>query len=341
MSDYRYFGNVLTHYTAVQNLIEGRRCYPRFCTFQTTYKCNHRCIGCSFGGKLDNSILDEETHISLLKQLIDIGVKGFEFCGGGEPFTLPYLERLINIIIDNNCFFGTITNGSLMTNHLMELIVKHGTYIRISLETANKNQYARYKQVNEQEYNKVVKNVRHLCKLKRQIGSKIDIGLKFAVGKTLRGRDHIEQGVSLGNVLGVSNIQFKAMRHEPEELSLSEKIIEHSLIKNISKDNQINVISKTVPVLESEVPQCWLNPLHTVIDAKGDVYLCCYYYTREEDHCIGNIYEDSFRTIWERTEHWEAIKKIDRNECRKVDCKFFDHHRIIKESLLNGRCEFL
>lgn len=333
----KYYHNILTHYEAIHTLLDGGMCSPRFCTFQTSYVCNHKCKGCSFSNILNNKMMKEKDHIKILYDLINIGVKGFEFCGGGEPFTLPYMNKLIEILINHGCGFGSLTNGSLLTDDLIEQYVKYGTYIRISLEASNPTDFKKYKQVSNNQWPKIINNIQKLVSLKSKYNSDLDIGIKFAVSKTLRGKQHYIDAINLAHKLGVTNIQFKSLRHEPEELTLFEKVEEEKILKSLV--SHVPIISNIVP--QNNIPQCVLSPLHTVVDWQGNVYLCCYYYYREQEHNIGNILEVPFKKLWYDVEHQNKIKNISKKECSKVDCKFFNHHQTIKEAFKNNRNEFL
>lgn len=338
---HNYYHNILTHYNSIQKLKKDILCLPRFCTFQTSYACNHHCKGCSFGDKINKKMMSEEHHIKVLHDLIAVGVKGFEFCGGGESFTLPYLNKLLLIIIENDCGFGSLTNGSLLTDELINLFVNHGSYIRISMEASNKEDYCKYKSVSESEWFKVLTNISKLTHLKREQNSKLDIGIKFGVSKSLRGIEHFKNAITLAENLGVDNVQFKSLRHEPEELTLADKQEERANLEFIKWKYTIPIIESIVPVEEKEVPQCWLNPLHTVIDYNGDVFLCCYYYFREQEHKIGNMIDTLFTELWFSKKHKDLIKQIDRSKCAMVDCKFFAHHKNVETAFSNNRVEFL
>ena len=90
-----------------------------------------------------------------------------------------------------------------------------------------------------------------------------------------------------------------------------------------------------------EIKKCYLTPLYTVIDAYGDVYLCCYYYDRKEQMKIGNVLQDHFKDIWGSERHREVINNIDLDFCRRYDCRFFKYHQIYEESKIRGRLNFL
>ena len=342
--DRRYFHNILTHYNAIEALKNNIMPSPRFCTLQTSNQCNQHCQGCSFGHhdvQLDGRIMTWEDHKKILIDLIDVGIKSFEFCGGGEPTCLPYLLNALKFIHSRGCHFGMITNGLLLSDELINFVIDYGTYIRISLETANSSVYQEYKKVPELHYSRVLDHMRALVERKHSSGSLCDIGIKFGVSKTLCNYSHFEEAIELANEFQPDSIQFKCLRHKPEELSLEDKKIQNSILQLLKEKCSVPIIDWLIPYYPQDVPQCWLNPLHTVVDYLGDVYLCCYYYYREREHKLGNMLRTPFSKLWYSQEHWDRIRSIDRHKCALVDCKFFGHHRVVDEAFINGRQEFL
>jgi len=352
-TEIKYNWNILTHYDAVQKIKSGKMPAPRFCTFQTSNICNQHCRGCSFGGhteaKLDGRSMCREDHFDIVDTLIANGVRAFEFAGGGEPTLLEYLPELMYHLHKKNCSIGLITNGVKLTDEIITLLIDYGTYCRISLEAPTKEDYIKYKQVPEQHWNRVIENLRKLTKAKRIAKSLCDISIKFDVGKSLKGCSHFINAIELGKKCKVDSVQFKFFRHEPEELTTKDKLDEYFELKRILKDpdiirnlKNINIINSLIPYRSlDDVPQCWLSPIHTVVDYLGDVYICCYYYYRMKEMKLGNMFTTTFYKLWYSQEHWDKIKSINKKECAKVDCKFFAHHQKVEEAFINGRQDFL
>jgi MoaA/NifB/PqqE/SkfB family radical SAM enzyme len=260
--------------------------------------------------------------------LMDNGVKAFAFCGGGEPCCVKYLPQVWKHIRSRNAHFAMLTNGSLLTTDIINSMIFDGTFIRVSLEASNKADYSKYKQVKGDVWDDVLANIRALVKLKNETGSQCSIGIKFAVCKSLRSKWHYENGLTLAKELGVDRVTFKAIRGNDEELEYEESHAENAQLNDAIRfiNAPCRVTRWLVPVKASYVPQCWLNPMHTVMNWKGDLFICCYYYGRKDRHLIGNIFEHDFKDLWFSDHHKELIKGIKRSECAKVDCKFFHYH---------------
>ena len=330
--------NVLSHRLAIKELQKGGMCPPRFADLHTSNRCNHGCVGCAYASHLDNAIMNEKDHTKIVSDLMRIGVTAFDFAGGGEPLVLPYIENIFDMIHEKDCNYAVITNGSLLNSSRIEKIIRQATYIRVSLEAVNSKLYQQYKQVGPKMWDVVTANIENLVAEKKAQNSSCEIGLKFSVGKSLRGLDVYKEGIELGKKMQVDNVQFKALRHEPEELSYEEKVEEDSFLSSLAPD--LFVRKWIVPADDGDIPQCWLNPLHVVVDYNGDAYLCCYYYYRN-NHCIGNMLRDSIEDFWFKKAHKDLVKGIEKDECAKVDCKFFRHHKIVSTEFCRGKVDFL
>lgn len=332
--------NVIHRWDDIINLKAGRKVLPHFVDFHTSNICNQNCKGCAYSGGLDGTWMDEESHFYAVLKFIQNGVDAFDFAGGGEPTLIPYLPRLFRTISENDAHFALITNGTNLTDELIDAIVHGATYCRISLEASSEKQYQAYK--NSGAWSTVMDGIMRLCSARRRIGAKLEISLKFSVGKSLRGEDHYRNMFVLAESLGVDRISMKCLRHEPEELSFSDRYQEWATFMKMSpRTTKYKIVSSLIPNREQDIPQCWLNPLHTVMDHLGNLYICCYYYFRENDFLIGNILSQNFEDIWFSDLHRKKIQNINRMSCYKVDCKFFAHHKAVDEMMQRGQVYFL
>jgi Predicted Fe-S oxidoreductases len=91
-----------------------------------TYACNHKCPHCLYAGWNNGHHYPYEEFKSLIGQLSDIGVKGIEFCGGGEPTLYPKFREIIEYAIKLNMDLGILTNGSTLKNTPNCLLITSG-----------------------------------------------------------------------------------------------------------------------------------------------------------------------------------------------------------------------
>jgi len=137
----------------------------------------------------------------------------------------------------------------------------------------------------------------------------------------------------------VDSLQFKAARLCASELdarlsaTVSQRIFElREDYPNVPIVGGVDKINMT--------QQCWLTPLQVMIDALGEVFLCCYYRHRKDTHSIGNAFQTSLRDIWFSDRHWEAIRAIKPAECNLLDCRFVHYNHIMTELVAKGRGQF-
>jgi wyosine [tRNA(Phe)-imidazoG37] synthetase (radical SAM superfamily) len=333
--------NIISRYQDIVKLRNGEIVLPSFVDIHACDLCNQNCIGCAYHDLHTQNMMTEKQHLFTLRTFLDMDVKAFDFAGGGEPTLLPYLGEHMDFIAKNNATFGLLTNGTRLREIGKHLL--NGGYVRVSLEASNPKQYGSYKNADPLAWIDVLTQIRGLVKLRNDANSNLEITVKFAVGKHLRGCDHYRDGILLARDLGVDRIVFKALRHQPEELEPITKEIEANRLREMVHDLRAEdmVRSWINPIPFDKVPQCWLNPLHTVIDWRGDMYICCFYYFREERHKIGNIFETPFHELWFSELHRQKIREIKREECFKVDCKVVLHHHAVQDFEKGMRGHFL
>ena len=337
--------NIIHRYDDILRLREGKKVYPHFVTMQTCSVCNQKCAGCAYSGQHNGQILSLTDHITAIDKLMKVGVKSFEFCGGGEPSLIPGLHRIIAYIGVNGGHVGLMTNGVSLTPEVIQAMCLWGTYIRFSLEASSEDDYLAYK--NSNAWQSVLATVENTLRARFETSNcLLQVGLKFAVGKSLRGSEHYMNALELAAIYnGVDRVTFNLLTNCDEELCQGDIIKEAALlgiaIGKYKETWAFEVVDNVRHLYDSMIPQCYLNPLHTVIDETGDMYICCYYNYRQEKHRVGNIIHDDFEKIWMSEEHLAKIASIDRSECAKVRCKFFDHHKAVKDFELNGRGFFL
>ena len=86
--------------------------------------------------------------------------------------------------------------------------------------------------------------------------------------------------------------------------------------------------------------QCWLTPLQLTIDTLGEVFLCCYYRHRKEDHSIGNCFEEPLNDMWYAQKHWDKIDGIKPHECNNLDCRFVKYNETMNKLLIENDAQF-
>ena len=307
------FDKSLLFYNEALELYCGEICRsPRMAIIYVVYGCNFSCKGClcsSFNMKKEYMDLEKFKNVTL--QLKKQGVKSIELCGGGEPMLHPNIKKMISWVTDNlHMSLGIMSNGSMIDDELSYLIATRVNYLRVS--------------VYDHSYNFVIKKIKRLIEIRDEVEGDVVIGVKFLIDKTNE-QLVLERIKEITNNVEIDLVSVKAKRGEKE-------IMDYADIEN--KINSLNNKKVNVNLKKTYLKgKCWMSPIHTLIDPFGDVYICCYYMNRKEEHCIGNVFKKSFAEIWGSEEHIEKISNIDARECNVFDCRWHKYNEQMLEIL--------
>lgn len=338
---FQYLGSrILTHYDAAVKLLAGEMPAPRTAIVYPTYVCNQGCPGCEYQyiNAEGHGMMGNDDFHDLIDDLAGLGVKGIEFCGGGEPTLHPELAAVIGQCAGLGMKTGLLTNGTMLKGGLAEAVVEHASYVRIGLDAATKETFEQTKRPGPNAgFDTVIGNIRELLALRKEGNSSVNISIKFLVSKD--NLHELEAFVELGKKLGVDSVQFKAVRVYGGLLTKEQ---EEEIQKRIDDLKEANPGFPVVGGVEKVTiaTKCWLNPLQIMIDALGDVYLCCYYLHRKDRHTIGNAFKDDLKKLWGSQRHWDAIKNIKPAECNNLDCRFVHYNKVMDALVRDGEGQF-
>jgi len=338
---------VLSFYREALMLKEGRMPAPRMCILYPTYACNHNCAGCDYreinraGKSLTRAEFDHT-----IRELLALGIKSVEFCGGGEPTLHPYLAKAMDKFIENRIAFGLLTNGTNLLDEIKTRLVESGSYCRVSVEAGSREVFDSYKQPRGRKagFAVVMKNIEDLVAMRkaRRTDSKLQISYKYSLD--MNNYEDALRAVELAHKLRVDSVQFKCIRNVPSEIKDPE------IIRKLRE--QFDAVRTDYPGLRIvdnleksylRSCRCWLSALQLTVDPYGDVYICCYYRHRMERHKLGNLFTRSLRDIWYSEEHWHKISQIETADCNKYDCRFHYYNELMHDLIVEdtGQLRFI
>ena len=303
-------------------LNKGEMVAPTMAIVYPTYSCNMRCFGCISNAEnarpasLDSGIFD-----SFVSNFAAMGGESLEFSGGGEPTLHPKFGELIDIVSRHNLQLGMITNGTKPDACSPFLAYSGSRYIRVSIYTVS--QLVPFRDI-VQERNDSNSSCR--------VGGKILLGSSSVHALSFLVEEILDAGADF--------VSIKAKRHcsdDPELLPEEGKqFIQDTMddLRNRWPGRVFGGITKT-----HQRGSCWLSPLHTVVDALGTVWVCCYYQDRVEDISIGTLTDvsSSFRDLWYSEAHREAMQRVIIPECDFYDCRFHVYHDVMNEELASDQ----
>lgn len=333
MNTFDYLSSrILTHYSAIKNGFLP----PRMMILYPTYKCNAKCSYCEYGDDIGvKEDMSAEMLANIVEQAAGFGIESIELCGGGEPTMHPNFPWLCQLIVDSGMKLGVLTNGwGLVYNEkIAPFLAKNASYVRVSLDAAGHSTYARVKGVSVSLFPMITEAVHRLVAMK---GNQCRVSGKFLL--TPVNYTQVLGMTRMARGLGLDSAQFKEVRGT-QELSYEQHDVAKGLLALAREEVKgIRIIGDlSHPEMKEK---CKLCTLHTMVDADGSIYLCCYFRHRRDRHYIGNLHNEEFKSIWGGERHREALRGIKPEECNVFDCRFVNYHRIVEELIWKGEGQF-
>ena len=322
---------ILSCYNEIDQILKGNLPVPRTVEFFFSNACNHSCLGCH--SKILHNSKNKFLNIKRAKELIDelntLGVKSIEISGGGEPLMHPNIIEFIKYIASKNIKVGLFTNGILIKNE--KDLIDNLLFIRIAFDASNKETYKKIH--GKDDYTILLENIKKLVSYKKTKNKGATIGLKFLISK-INCKEILEAAI-LAKKLGVDYIQFKIIYNTNYGVKNLKEV--KALFKKVKKLSTINF--NVIGSVEKSFikSRCILTPLHPLIDASGDVYLCAFFQHRMNTHKIGSILNRSFKEVFYSDKHRELLKKIKPSECNIFNCPFHEASKVADEIIFKNK----
>jgi radical SAM protein with 4Fe4S-binding SPASM domain len=320
---------ILAMYDTAKRILEGEMVRPLLAIVYPSYVCNHSCQGCSYEelNRKGNVFLDTENFAELLKSLHSLGVKSIELSGGGEPTLHPEFCELVKRAANSGFELGLLTNGSLLSGEMANLVVDHFTYVQVNVDASDARVYNQIHRPSEAfGFQTVLNNLEGMLGKRNQKNSKLTVGAKALLCQA--NMNFMEEMVNLTKDIGCDYIRFKPRRNAEECLSPEQADRADDLIETLQKKYSPFLICGEV--LSSRINmKCWLSPLHILVDPLGDVFPCAYYQYRRESTRIGNLFCQPLEEIWFSLRHKEVIRDLKVEECNLYNCRWHYYNQIM------------
>ncbi len=285
---------------------------PLHIRIKPTNICNHRCSYCAY--RDDNLQLGQDMVIQdkipaakmseIVEDCIDMGVKAVTFSGGGEPFCYPHLAETANALADGGISIASLTNGGLLRGEAAEIFAKRGTWVRVSMDGWDGPSYAKYRNVSEEEFSKVMANIEAF----KKIGGKCFLGVSFIIN-----RDNVEHIFEMGQRLkdaGVDSVKFSACvvsnegkKNNAYHAPFFDKV-KAQTVKAVEKlsDSSFEIFDSYHRLDENFAKKydwCPYQQILPVIGADQRIYSCQDKAYNLDCGVLGSIKEQRFKTFWE------------------------------------------
>lgn len=302
-------------------------CYPLKIEIGPTNRCNHRCSFCALDFvERDGVDINTDVMVSALEEMAQPGrVKGVYFAGEGEVLLHRDFPRFVQVASNAGMGVAMSTNGALLTHEKADQILPYLTWIRFSVDAAEKPTYARVHGTREGDFEKVLEGIRYSAELKRKLGLNVDIGTQAVLLPENSG-----EMVRLANLMkdaGADNFQVKPYSQHPS--SHNHFSVDYSALTRLENDlkevstPKFNVVYRRGTmerlVEDREYSACLGLPFFNLITAHGDLIPCNIFYGKQE-FVLGNLNKQTFSQIIEGPQRREVIARLNANgitECRK------------------------
>jgi sulfatase maturation enzyme AslB (radical SAM superfamily) len=217
-----------------------------------------------------------------------------------------------------------ITNGSNLNEDNVTIILKHCTWVRVSLDAGTPKMFKFTHGCNRKMFDKVMEGIWLLTEAKRQNNFKCTIGAAFLTSKNTRG--DMLGFTKLCKNLGVDYVQFRPWHWDFTDVTKElERCEEESTdgFQVLKSGNKYTHLGEQRPYSE-----CYGHHFGGVINIHK-LYLCCHFRGMPK-YELGDLRKDSLEDIWNSERRKEIYENIDYSDCFPV-CRCDRFNRILWE----------
>ena len=315
----------------------------------TTRECNHRCwycyeyLGASLGIQREESVrhyAPVEELISILEELAAQGISAIDFCGG-EPLLHPHAEALLSKAVELDLKFGLVTNGTLLSDALTEIVGRHACWVRFSIDTVDERLFdvTRRPVSSEDSLENVLANIAALLRLRKAINrtdfligvncvvDKRHIKSMYATAKTCKemGVDYVRYAL----VNAGKSIQDRLFAGDTIALIMKEVERAKTLVDDsffiIDPDPSLQ-LAPASPDMGFSL--CYWSLLTLTIDVDGNIYTCPEM-KHDARYAVGNLRETPLNDLIYSDRRWDVAQQTQ--WCS--NCCHIPFNRMVKRHL--------
>jgi MoaA/NifB/PqqE/SkfB family radical SAM enzyme len=319
----------------LRDLREDRVSPPVHIRLKPENRCNHDCWWCCY--RSDSLLMSEKMDAleriprdkmrEITRDIVDMGVRAVTFSGGGEPLLYPWFKETARALLDGGLKIAVLTNGSPLSGETAELLARHASWVRVSMDGMDGPAYERSRRVSGREAERIIENLKAFA---ASPGRGCVLGVNYVVTREnhaetvpfLRrmkeiGVDHVKVCEAVVGTSFEENRAYVAGFISPLRESVREA-------KEELDDERFRVVDKLIDPDDGEQARsyqkgyrrCVFAECLTVIAADLNVYSC-------QDRAytsaglVGSLAGRSFRELWASAETRAALRAIDPSrDCR-------------------------
>jgi GTP 3',8-cyclase len=334
---------LMYHVPRVNDWLKGENVYPIYMEVSPSGACNHRCLYCGldFMGYKPN-YLNTEILKERLSELGDLGLKSIMYAGEGEPFLHPDMVSIIEHTKESGIDVALTTNGVLLRKEKVEQVLINTEWIKVSINGGTRETYAIVHQSKPDDFDRVIENLRFAANVKRDKGYKCVLGMQLVL--LPENRHEVVSLAKLARDIGMDYLVIKPYSQHPQSKTNKYSTVKYTDVEYLSEEldkvnsDNFSVVFRSNAMKKWDGNQrnyehCLALPFWSYIDADGNVWGCSIY-LGDDRFKYGNIYESSFKNIWESGARRDSLswvgEKLDVSRCR-VNCRMDEINRYLWE----------
>ncbi len=344
MDKYRIDSHKLIYHTGrVNEWLNGEDIYPIYREISPVGFCNHRCSFCGVDFmKYQKRCLETNILLERLSELGALGVKSIMYAGEGEPLLHDDIVGIIKHTKKAGIDVALTTNGVELSESFAKSALDNISWIKVSINAGTRGTYAKIHRCRPDDFDKVIENMTRASKIREENGYSCTLGMQLLL---LPENQH--EAVLLAETARDIGMDYLVIKpYSQHLLSKTDKYrdIKYSDYAHLSEELASLTTSEFHVIFRINTMEKWDNsarnyeaclalPFWSYIDAGGGVWGCSTY-LGDERFLYDNIYERSFREIWEGERRARSLKwvldELDVSECR-VNCRMDEINRYLWE----------
>lgn len=316
----------------------GKPIVPITLEIQPSERCNHHCPHCQ--GKFALERLDALNRskngalldLTLLKTIWDLPPEGLVISGNtGDPLMHPEIDKLLMQLRDRSMPTVLITNGQLLNPYLADLIVQICRGVRVSVDACDEHSFALTHGV-KNSWQSLLNNISVLVAAKRHYAkSQCHIGIGFLTAA--RSKPWMLPATNLAKSLGVDYIQFRPYHYDTTDVIEVLKGCETLEDDNFRVYSSYQKYSKLGDCFDRSFKSCQAAWFYTVLDARGDLYICCHN-VGNQDAKVGSLKNESWMDFVSSKLRQDVIQGFTTGQCIP-NCRLHTQNEMLVEFTKN------
>ena len=269
-----------------------------------------------FGSKLSVKVIDRKVIFDFLDDCAEMGVRGIELTGGGEPTIHPQFSQIVAAINARGLKWGIVTNGVRPQD------LSTATWARVSLDASNAVTYAKIRRVEPEHFKRALATI-----------AIWKPSVSFVVMPD--NWREIYEAALLVKGFGAQSFRIRPYQSVDGGALFAEFIDDAMLLSQKAvalADNTFDVdyqLDSELDALESgaqDYDRCGFQYFKTWIGADENLYRCCIL-SYSPRGLIGSIKGRRFKDVWR--EIVPGFAKFNARGC--INCRYAGINRAINE----------